>query len=374
MSEKQTTIMVVDDAPANLKLLEEMLRKHAYRVLTFPGGELALKAAAKSPPDLILLDINMPQMNGFEVCKRLKADESLKEIPVIFISALTETMDKLKAFAAGGVDYVTKPFQFEEVQARVETHMELRRQKRELKAAYDRLRELESLRDTLVHMIVHDMRTPLMVVSNYLQMAGMQKLPEQAADYITRAADATGALVEMVSSLLDVSKMEAGQMTMQLTAVDLRDLLKEALGKVESLKGQRALTLVVPDQAVMLTCDAGLILRVIQNLLGNALKFTDRERGTIEVRVEPGKDTLRVTVTDNGPGIPEDYHAKIFEKFGQVASWEQGRKYSTGLGLTFCKMAVETHGGRIGVDSEVGEGSTFWFELPRSDEDRREPK
>ena len=139
---ESTNIMVVDDTPANLKLLQEMLRAKGYLVLTFLRGAMALKAAAKNPPDLILLDINMPEMNGFEVCKRLKADEVLKDIPVIFISALTETADKVKAFAVGGVDYITKPFQFEEVHARVETHLRLRRLQVELERHNLHLEEL----------------------------------------------------------------------------------------------------------------------------------------------------------------------------------------------------------------------------------------
>ena len=131
-AQEGTTIMLVDDTPANLKLLQQMLQAKGYLVLTFPRGKMALNAAAKNPPDLILLDITMPEMNGFEVCERLKADATLKEIPVIFISALTETEDKVKAFAAGGVDYVSKPFQFEEVNARVETHLRLRKLQLEL--------------------------------------------------------------------------------------------------------------------------------------------------------------------------------------------------------------------------------------------------
>jgi putative two-component system response regulator len=139
---ESTSIMVVDDTSANLKLLQEMLRAKGYLVLTFLRGAMALKAAAKNPPDLILLDINMPEMNGFEVCERLKADEVLKDIPVIFISALTETADKVKAFAVGGVDYITKPFQFEEVHARVETHLRLRRLQVELERHNLHLEEL----------------------------------------------------------------------------------------------------------------------------------------------------------------------------------------------------------------------------------------
>ena len=146
-------IMVVDDTPANLNLLQKMLLDKGYRVLAFPDGKMALAAAAKHPPDIILLDINMPEMNGFEVCERLKADAVLKEIPVIFISALIETEDKIKAFALGGVDYVTKPFQFEEVNSRVETHLRLRRQQLELEEERRRLQqaldEIRTLRGIL---------------------------------------------------------------------------------------------------------------------------------------------------------------------------------------------------------------------------------
>ncbi len=138
----QATIMVVDDTPANLKLLGEMLQSEGYRVLAFPRGQMALNAAAKKPPDLILLDINMPEMNGFEVCKRLKANDELNEIPVIFISALADTPDKVKAFSAGGVDYVTKPFEFEEIRARVQTHLGLRKFQTDLKTHSLRLEAL----------------------------------------------------------------------------------------------------------------------------------------------------------------------------------------------------------------------------------------
>ncbi len=163
-------IMVVDDTPANLKLLEDMLKARGYQVCSYPCGRLALAAAASQSPDLILLDVNMPEMNGYEVCKHLKADAKLKDIPVLFISALSETSDKVKAFSCGGVDYVTKPFRFEEVYARVETHLELRRQKRELQENYARLRELEDLKENLVLMIIHDLRSPAALISGYLDL------------------------------------------------------------------------------------------------------------------------------------------------------------------------------------------------------------
>ena len=155
------SVLVVDDTIENLRLLSELLGEQGYEVRAVTNGRQALQAVEHDPPDLILLDINMPEMNGYEVCRRLKAQERSKDVPVIFLTALTDTADKVRAFDAGGVDYVTKPFQFEEVLARVKTHVALRRAQVELADSYTRLRALEQLRDDLVHMVVHDMRSPL---------------------------------------------------------------------------------------------------------------------------------------------------------------------------------------------------------------------
>jgi signal transduction histidine kinase len=361
------SIMVVDDTPANLRLLTGMLKERGYKVRPVSSGKFALQTAKHDPPDLILLDIIMPEMNGYEVCECLKADEQLSGIPVIFISALNETMDKVKAFKVGGVDYVTKPFQFEEVQARVATHLELRRQKRLIQESNEQLRKLEELRDNLMHMVVHDMRTPLTAIYGFLKTLEMlegESLSDQGREFVQTALASTEDLMEMVSSLLDVSKMEAGEMKPNLTQCELLTIAREALAKVESLKGGRRLTLSGADEPGTVMADAELIARVFQNLLGNALKFTPDD-GRVTVSIEPSADAVRVLVQDTGPGIPPEYRERIFEKFFQVENRANRQKYSTGLGLTFCKLAVEAHGGQVGVDSEEGRGSTFWFRLPR---------
>jgi len=365
MDDRQPIIMIVDDTPENLKLLDGMLRERGYQVRAFPRGELALNAARQNPPDLILLDIMMPGMDGYEVCERLKADGALKDIPVIFISALGETMDKVKAFGVGGVDYITKPFQFEEVEARVRTHLELQRQKRELQQSYDKLRELERLRDSLVHMIVHDMRTPLTSIRGFLELAAMTPLPEQVAGYIKKALGSVETLIEMVSSLLDVSKMESGELKPKLEKCDVVGIAREVIAQMEGVRGERQLTFTTSEERIEILADAELVRRIMQNLLSNSLKFTPPD-GRVVLGLTTDERLLRVTVEDNGPGIPKEYHERIFEKFGQVEMREQQQKHSTGLGLTFCKLAVEAHGGRIGVESDVGQGSTFWFELPRA--------
>jgi len=356
-------ILIVDDVPANLQLLAEMLKKRGYKVRPVLSGKIAVQAAKNDPPDLILLDVNMPEMNGYEVCKILKTDEKLKEVPVIFISALNETMDKVKAFSVGGVDYVTKPFQFEEVNARVKTHLELQRQKQELRENYEKLRELEFLRDSLVHMIVHDIRNSLTGVSGFIELAsGDQNSAGVEKEYLQRAMNSVQGLVEMISSLLDVSRMEAGKMPLNLTECNLRNITKDALEKIEHLKGTRRLSFNQSEDSFIVKADPALLARVVQNLLGNALKFTP-ENGEIRINIESNKSGVRFSVTDTGPGIPAEYHKKIFEKFGQIKTQAGRHKHSTGLGLTFCKLVIEAHGGIIGVDSETGKGSTFWFVL-----------
>jgi signal transduction histidine kinase len=365
-SANPASILMVDDTPANMDLLSGMLKVRGYKVRAAISGKLALQAARNDPPDLILLDVNMPEMNGYEVCQELKADEKLKDIPVIFLSALNDTIDKVKAFGAGGVDYITKPFQFEEVEARVETHLELRRRSRLLQAAYDKLSELEKLRDSLVHMIVHDLRSPLAGISAYLELIGESKNNPLSAEQTANIAEARKTarqMIQIVSDVLDVSKMEGGQMKLSLEKCDLGATVKECLTGFKALSRNRTIEFTPPAKPVTVPADREIILRILQNLMGNALKFT-RDDGLIRVDITPAGDKARVSVHDDGPGIAPEYRRKIFDKFAQVELPAGRPKYSTGLGLAFCKLAVEAHGGAIGVDSEEGKGSTFWFELP----------
>jgi signal transduction histidine kinase len=366
-SDSGASILVVDDTPANLQVLVGMLKEHGHRVRPVLEGRLALRAARAEVPDLVLLDINMPDMNGFEVCEQLKADPKLADTPVIFISGNTETVDKVRAFSVGGVDYVTKPFQMAEVEARVATHLELRRKRRELQESYESLRRLETLRDSLVHMVVHDLRSPLAAISASLEVikwdAEEQHRAVLASD-VEMALHATRTIIRLVNSVLDVSKMEGTEMRLQFGLCDVAAVARESMDELESLVGTRRLVREWPDEPVMALVDRDVVARIMQNLLGNALKFTP-STGAITVAVEANDDMVRVAVTDTGPGIPREYRERVFEKFGQVEAASRGQKFSTGLGLTFCRLAVDAHGGRIGVDSEIGRGSTFWFVLPR---------
>lgn len=357
------SILVVDDTPANLQLLTVMLKERGYKVRPAPSGAMALRAAQITPPDLVLLDINMPEMDGYEVCARLKADARLRDIPVLFISALTDSQDKVRAFQAGGVDYVTKPFNFEEIDARVRTHLELRRQKQELAASLVRLQEVERLRDSLTHMIAHDMRSPLLVIGMTFEflLPLIEKADAEVAALARDAQREAASNIEMITQMLDVSRMEAGALKPKLAPGNVEEVVRRGVEGLRALAGKRRLLVSAPGP-LEAEFDADLVRRVVANLVSNAIKFTTAE-GEVRVALKSQSGLIRVEVIDNGRGIAPEQHRKIFEKFGQVE--DKGKpRIGTGLGLTFARMAIEAHGGQIGVESAVGQGSTFWFSLP----------
>jgi two-component system, sensor histidine kinase and response regulator len=360
-------ILVVDDTVENLRLLSSILGQCGYEVRPVTNGRQALQAAEREPPDLILLDINMPELDGFEVCTRLKQQASLKDVPVIFLSALTDVSDKVRAFEVGGIDYVTKPFQVEEVTARVKTHLALRRAGRDLEESYARLRTLEKLRDDLVHMVVHDMRSPLMVLTGHLELlqADIAKLgSRQATEDLDNAIRGARALNRMTNDLLDVSRLEEGKFPLEKAPHELVQILEAAAASVGVLDRARSIS-VTASAAVTLDCDGGVLARVMQNLLSNAIKHTPA-RGRIDVSITASGDCVRIEVADEGPGVPAQAQAAIFEKFGAPKARAEQKYHSAGLGLAFCKLAVEAHGGSIGISSRSPCGSVFWFEIPKS--------
>ena len=362
MSDRQATIMVIDDTPANLKLLTDMLEGKGYLVLTFPRGAMALAAATKNPPDLILLDIKMPEMNGFEVCERLKSNALLKEIPVIFISALAETEDKVKAFALGGVDYVTKPFQFEEVNARVETHLRLRRQQLELQA-------LNELKDRFLGMAAHDLRNPLGGIMGFSDLLAIQLAPlltEKQANFFDMIFTSSKFMVGLINDLLDVSAIESGHLTLERQPVDIRVTITRSveINRVLASPKNMPIAISCPEELPKVFADPYRIEQVMNNLLTNAMKYA--QPGTdIAVHVRQENCEVIISVADQGPGIPEKEQHKLFHAFGKTSvkpASEEER--STGLGLLIVKKIVEAHEGGIWFRSEPGKGTEFFFSLP----------
>ena len=362
----RSSVLVVDDTIENLQLLSRMLETQGYDVRPVTTGRHALQAAMSDPPDLVLLDVSMPEMDGFEVCRRFKQTPTLCEIPVIFLTALSETDHKLKAFEVGGADYITKPFQVEEVLARVHVHTGLQKARGELVRSYQRLKALERLREDLVQMVVHDMRSPLMGLMGLLDLMKEQldgASSERFLEDLTAAVHAADSINRMANTVLDVSRLEEGKLPLDRQPHDLVALCRETVARLAPVDRTRSIEL-AGAAALEAVCDGELVGRVLENLVSNAIKHTPPGSG-IRVTTAGDASHVRVAVEDHGPGVAPEARSKIFDKFAAVELRTQHAFHSAGLGLAFCKLAVEAHGGSIGLDCAKDHGSVFWFALPR---------
>lgn len=360
-------IMLIDDEPENLNLLQSFFANSEYSLRFFTSGVQALAAVHDEIPDLVLLDIRMPEMNGYEVCRRFKADEHLRGIPMLFLSALTSTEDITKGFDLGAVDYITKPFRQAEVLARVRNHLALSNAYARLAKQHAYLRELERQRDTYVHMLVHDMRSPLMAMLCHLRSMeaySAQKLNEEDVMSLHAAIQCSRTLSRMVSTVVDLSRMENAQLTLNCQRVTVEELFRSAREQVLDPLSSRCVTESIQEGCPPVFCDHDLSARIIANLLANALKYTPKASAIVLGAESAADGKIRLWVKDHGPGIQTEDQERIFQKFVVAQHTKCSGASSAGLGLAFCKIAAEAQGGAIGVESEPGHGSVFWVTLP----------
>jgi signal transduction histidine kinase len=357
-------ILIVDDTPGNLDLLVDLLEKHEYDVRVARSGRRALAAIAVSPPDLLMLDINMPEMDGYEVCRRLKADEATREIPVIFLSVNDEAMDKVQAFRAGGADYVTKPFQPEEVLARVEHQIRLARLQRDLVAEREAAFEASRAKSVFLANMSHELRTPLNGILGYVQlMERDESLTESQRENLGVIMRSGEHLLALINDVLSISKIEAGQATLNERTFDLGRLLQglEEMFRVRAeAQGLHLIFDLAPALPRHASGDDGKLRQILINLLGNAFKFT--ESGGVALRATWEQGMARFEVEDTGHGIAPDELGRIFEPFVQTEAGVRSGE-GTGLGLTITNNFVALMGGQIEVRSEIGRGTTFGFDV-----------
>jgi signal transduction histidine kinase len=374
------SILVVDDIPANLQVLAGMLKDRAYKVRPVPSGKLALLAARRDPPDLILLDIHMPEMNGYEVCEHLKADDELRGIPVIFISALAEQLDKVKAFAIGGVDYLTKPFQMEELHARVETHLKLRRLQIELQETNARLakangvlrrkqEELSDLhrrKDEFLAMLSHELRNPLAPIANAVQLLRLQPneapIQQQSRTIIERQV---AQLTRLIDDLMEVSRITTGRVQLLLERVVVNGIVERAVESARPLidRHEHELAVSLSPEPIWLYADAARLEQVVVNLLTNAAKYT-RDGGHISLSVQQEGDECVLRLRDTGVGIAPELLPRIFDLFTQAERSLDRSQGGLGIGLALVQRLVELHRGRVEAMSVLGQGSEFVVRLP----------
>jgi signal transduction histidine kinase len=380
-----STVLIVDDTPANVRVLAEYLDGHGFTVTVAQDGEEGLERARFGRPDLILLDAMMPGWDGFETCRRLKAEPATSAIPVIFMTALSDIGDKVRAYEAGGVDYITKPFHAEEVLARINTHLSLRNMQRQLQEQNEALqREVQERQhaeqvlaersrdlarsnaelERMAYIASHDLQEPLRMVASYVQLLErryMGKLDEDAHEFIGFAVDGAKRMQALIDDLLTISRVDTKARPMH--PVDLGQALAAALRSLRiAIEESQAEVRAAPLPVVR--GDSAQLTQVFQNLVSNAIKFCQTPpRVTLSARRD-GR-LWRIEVGDNGIGVPAEYRERIFGMFQRLHG---RREYAgTGIGLAICQKIVERHGGNIWVEDGADGGSLFVFTVPACD-------
>ncbi|HUR91373.1 MAG TPA: ATP-binding protein [Gemmatimonadaceae bacterium] len=370
-------ILVADDVQANVELLVDQLNTLDYRIITAKDGPSAVEMCFAERPDLCILDVSMPagdlgvedRSTGFEVCRRIKRDPRTARIPVIFVTALNDTSDRVKAIEAGGDDFLTKPHNRLVLGARVRSLLKLKTVTDALEDSYRKLRELEKVREDLMKMIVHDLKTPLTSVLASLEMVtdgDFGVLSTVQKRVLGDAEHKAEELLSLINDLLEVARIEDANLRLNIEPLAPGAFVADLVAEWEVRLAQEAAVIAVDvdDDSPVFEGDRTILKRLFSNLIQNALVHSAGAGVAMEIRARAEDDGILFAICDNGPGIPEEYHEIIFQKFRQVKTPRMPRMRSSGLGLAFCRLAAEAHGGRIWVKSKEGEGSTFFVLLP----------
>lgn len=364
MDSNKGIILIVDDNPTNLNVLFDCLNESGFQTLVALSGKDALDRADYAQPDIILLDIMMPGMDGFETCRKIKLNHSTKDIPVIFMTALSDTSDKVEGFNCGAVDYICKPFQQEEVLARISAHLTIRRQQRELA-------RLNATKDKFFSIISHDVRNQFNLLVGYSGMLNDSYddySDEDRKEYIGELASASKRTHKLFENLVHWAKMQRGGMSLNPIFLNLSILINQVILSVEAEARQKDIEIYAElGKDNDLHADKNMTELILRNLVSNAIKFTP-DGGEIRISNIPDGDYMEIAVSDTGMGMDKDRIETLFRLDVNQSTPGTNEEKGTGLGLILCKDFVEQHGGKIWAESVPGMGSRFIFTLPRISE------
>lgn len=363
MTEITGHILVVDDTTFSLRILTDMLSRQGYQAEGATSGKQALHLIDKKKPDLILLDINMPGMDGFEVCAILKEQEETRHIPIIFISALDDTQGKVKAFSLGAVDYITKPFQLREVVARVKTHLNMQNLKDQLHLQVEALQQANTDLDAYARMVAHDLKNPLGNLLFSLSLIQRQLISsenEQLHTLLASSMDNCHKMNEIVETLLLLSGVRQERVTYESLHMD--EIIEQALSRLEGVRREHEGEIVLPDHWPTVQGQRAWVEEVWTNYISNGIKYGGRPfHLTLKATPMPN-GFIQFSITDNGEGIDPEQSDLLFDEFTR---FNQQQIEGHGLGLSIVRRIINRLGGEVGAENAPDGGATFYFTLPQ---------
>ncbi|MBI4819111.1 MAG: hybrid sensor histidine kinase/response regulator [Deltaproteobacteria bacterium] len=354
-------VVGVDDDPAILDLLRRVVESEGSVFYGALDGERGLELVRTHLPDAVVLDVMMPGIDGFEVCRRIKEDERLRIVPVLILTAMGSREHRVTAIQAGCDDFIPKPFSPTELKARIRSVARSKRLNELVRAQRDQLVRAQRAREELSAFLVHDLKTPLASIVLNSHIIAEEPLSEPGRKSLADIQRATETMERMVMNLLDVSQSDDGALKPRKVAIDVPKMFEEARRFVERSASHLAMDVRI-EGAIELMADRDLLVRVLRNLLDNAARYSP-QRGRIHLSATRVGSEVELCVGDEGPGIPEPDREKLFEKYGRLSGARPSRD-SRGLGLVFCRRAIEAHGGRIAIDPTTTKGATFRIRLP----------
>jgi two-component system sensor histidine kinase/response regulator len=362
----EATILVVDDIPKNIQVVGSVLAASGYDVMVANSGAEALLRVEVQKPDLILLDLMMPEMNGVEVCQRLKSDERFAHIPVIFLTASTEAGHLQECFDSGAVDYVTKPFNSAELKARVRTHLELKFANDQLREFSARLQGLNNEKNEFMSIAAHDLRSPLSNIysSAKIILSEPEMSRTEVEEFLVMITSTSEHLMKLVQDLLDFNAIDQGRVKMDLLPCNLTEVAESIVGnyRAKAAAKQQNLRFEWSSREVMVLAEESRLIQCLDNLISNAVKYTPHGKN-ICVRVLDDPIAPRFEVQDEGPGLTDEDKLRLFGRFARLSAQPTGGEPSSGLGLSIVKKIIEAQKGRVGCESILGTGSTFYVTL-----------
>lgn len=371
METRNKRILVVDDVEENTYIVSTILKSAGYTPFVANSGKQAIQIAETQHPDLVLLDINMPEMNGYEVCKYFKEHEPIADIPIVFLTVHADAESIAKAFDTGAVDYLTKPFKKAELLARVKVHLALRQAQELLEDQNESLKRLNDEKNEFLGIAAHDLKNPLNSIRGIAQMVRKRKEIELSDDEVDDMAHqietSSNFMFEIITNLLDVNKIENGKLVIQPSSVDLVLSLGAVTDRYQAPAAKKNITLHVemPAEDTQIYADPTLTIQVLDNIVSNAVKYSPQGKNVwVTVSCDAVQHRVRVAVKDEGPGFSEEDKKKLFGKFARLTAKPTGGEHSTGLGLSIVKRLAEAMDASIWCESELGKGATFIIEFP----------
>lgn len=358
---KKPIILIVDDEPTNIQLLGNLLKKLDCELAAARNGQLALETVKRIKPDLILLDVMMPDLDGHEVFRQLKKYEETKEIPVIFLTAKNETEDVITGFELGAADYVTKPFIKSELLARVKTQLSLKKAKEDLQEEVTTKKKFFSI-------ISHDLRGSVGIVlslSQILQENQESFSKEEIDELLQDIGKTSHNALALLENLLEWVRSKSGNVNYKPEKLKINDLISVTLRTLGDEAQKKGIKLNFNSSGnELVLADMNMVLLILRNLVSNAIKFTPKE-GKVEVYTEENEEFVKILISDTGVGMKQETINKLFHIESKISTEGTEKEQGNGLGLILCKEFVEINRGKIKIESEEGKGTTAWFTLPK---------